>query len=136
MVESAQSGGYRHNHPGASAFRKRKVAIADDKRELSELYTLALQLRGHEVVFVGSSAEELIDAQTKGKLNGVEYVVIDYRMGGMNGLDLAAQLVGLIPGVRIVIASADNSIKNQVEAVGFKFVSKPCTMSELWEAID
>jgi CheY-like chemotaxis protein len=117
--------------------RKKKIAIIEDFVELSKIYSIALALHGHEVVFVGKSGEEAVKALSSGKLGSVECAIIDYKMkGALDGLEVANRISNSNREVRIAVASADFSIKEAVEAMGFKFLRKPFAMSDLLDWID
>jgi CheY-like chemotaxis protein len=125
------------NKKGSEKRKKKKIAIIEDFVDLSKIYSIALALHGHEVVFVGKSGEEAVKALSSGKLGSVECAIIDYKMKGrLDGLEVANRISNSNREVRIAVASADFSIKETVEAIGFKFLRKPFAMSDLLDWID
>lgn len=115
---------------------KRRIAIVEDLSELLSLYSRALQMYGHEVVLAATNGREAVEASVQGKLSGVEFMIIDYSMPELNGLEAARAIVTHDPGVRVIIASADDTIERETKAVGFKFLRKPFTISELMSCIE
>ncbi|MGI0091364.1 MAG: response regulator transcription factor [Nitrososphaerales archaeon] len=134
-MSKGQNGPLYSQQPRKVKNRGIKIAIVDDIAELSRLYSTALKLYGHEIAFIASSGEEAVEAAKQGKFSDVECLIIDYRMAGMNGLEAAEMIARSTPHVRILIASAETSIRDQVEAVGFRYISKPFTMTELVDRI-
>jgi DNA-binding NtrC family response regulator len=116
--------------------RSRKVAVVDDIAEISDLYSSALRLYGHEIIYVGSSGEEAVEASRRGRLSNAECIIIDYRMGGMSGLEAAKTIHCLNPEIKIVLASADESPKEYAESCGFRFLHKPFRMTDLIDSVD
>ena len=60
-----------------------------------------------------------------------DVIIMDYRMPDMNGLQAAERVFKVIPKVRIVITSADDSIKEVALSSGKSFLSKPYYVSSL-----
>ena len=58
-------------------------------------------------------------------------VLLDYRMRTMNGFEAAEEIRRFDPAVRIVIVTADDSVREKVVAAGFGFLQKPFSMSQL-----
>jgi CheY-like chemotaxis protein len=104
------------------------------------LYSLILERQGYKVVFVGTSGEEIVGAITKGELrkDNLDAVVLDYRLGNekLNGLETAIRIKQRIPTAKIIITTADTSIKTQAVAAGLSYISKQFSVEEFLNVID
>ena len=76
-----------------------RVLLVDDEPSL--LFTLSqlVKSRGHESVLAQSAEEAL------GKLEGVDSVVSDYSMPGMDGEEMIAKMRLRAPKLRVIVAS-------------------------------
>jgi len=109
-----------------------EVAIVEDDVNLCNLYKLILARNGHRVTIVAHSGEEIKKAIEENKLQKIDFAIVDYRLGnGMNGLEVAHLILESNPRTRIVIATAEDSIKKQVEAAGLKLLTKPFSVENL-----
>ena len=93
------------------------VLIAEDERNMSDLYRIALETRGHHVL-ITSDGVECVDAykEVLGKLGQsgkspsryepFDAVVLDYRMPKMDGLEVAKKILAMNKEQRIIFASA------------------------------
>lgn len=114
----------------------RKVIIVDDVPELTDLYSRILELHGHTVAIVAHSGEELRSEANRESLVGVDVALVDFRLGGTeDGFAVARTILRHSPPTKIVIASADESVRKEASAVGFRFLKKPFTINEMLEAI-
>jgi CheY-like chemotaxis protein len=124
---------YRLLPPKARGKRKacRCLLIIDDDSDNLELMKTVLELRGFSVLTASSGFEALrvLDAN-----RGVDSVVCDLGMPGMNGWDIATEIARISPGtpVYLVTGWADtiplaDARRNLVEAV----LSKPVNIEEL-----
>ena len=83
--------------------------IVEDDMTLRELYSEMLSLAGFEVsksVANGQAALEFLRAG-----NGVDLVITDYRMHGLNGIETIEKIRELAPEAHIILATADGDIK-------------------------
>ncbi len=57
----------------------------------------------------------------------IDYALIDFNMPGMNGLQLAEQLrsTGKMGKMALLTANIQESVKQQAESKGLKFLNKP-----------
>jgi DNA-binding NtrC family response regulator len=117
-----------------TGFEKR-VAIVDDLPGLRRLYELVLRQRGHKVVLVACSGEEVVKEAENGKLNDVDVLILDYLMEEVNGLQAAGIVLQRNPQVKIVIASGEDAIESQVRAAGLEYLKKPFGRDELLKCI-
>ena len=53
----------------------------------------------------------------------------------MNGFELAKIILTRNPSIRIIFASAEESIEKEAEAAGFSYLKKPFTMKVLVDEI-
>ena len=95
-----------------------KILIAEDEENISMLYRIALESKGHAVTSTKDGEEcvqqyrSSISQKQSNTANGglaappYDVVILDYRMPKMDGMDAAKQILKLQPKQRIVFASA------------------------------
>lgn len=96
-----------------------KILIAEDEENISVLYRIALESRGHTVTCTSDGMEcvqnyKATSSQVSRTSPGSEssypcpydVVILDYRMPRMDGMDAAKNILKLQPKQRIVFASA------------------------------
>lgn len=96
-----------------------KILIAEDEENISMLYRIALESKGHDVTST-KDGEECVqqykssvsrNSQSNGTNEGpsappYDVVILDYRMPRMDGMDAAKHILKLQPKQRIIFASA------------------------------
>ncbi len=116
--------------------RPRRIAIVDDNQTVRNAYTLILKARGHKVVLTSSSGEQIVSEILAGKLADIDVVIMDYLMGPMNGLQAAAEVLESNPQIKMIIASGEDEIANQVSISGLAYLSKPFSRFDLLSLVE
>src|SRR5512132_4568588 len=80
-----------------------RVLVADDDVSVRTLVELALRRQGHEVVLAGDADAALAIASDPRE--AIDLLVTDYTMPGRSGLQLAADVRAVRPGIAIVLMS-------------------------------
>jgi two-component system response regulator GlrR len=80
-----------------------KVLLVDDDPGVRFALTEVLRDRGYGVVAVSSGAQAL------GALTGVDVVVTDLQMPGMDGLELTQRICRAVPGLPVILLTAHGS---------------------------
>lgn len=89
-----------------------KVLVAEDDRQMCDIYRIALRARGHDVTitFDGRECIRIYKeefAKTDGSGDGpFDAVVLDYRMPDVDGLEAAKEILLINKEQRIIFASA------------------------------
>jgi len=80
----------------------RKVLVVDDEADVADLAEMLLSAHGLDAMaaYSGAAALEVLAAHPD-----VDALVSDVMMPGMNGLELAEQVAGRYPKVKIILAS-------------------------------
>jgi two-component system chemotaxis response regulator CheY len=108
-----------------------KIFIVDDDQSLQRLYTLILADAGFEIIgtaFNGKSAIEKYNNLTEKP----DIVLMDHRMPVRNGLDAMVEMLRINKDLKIIFASADNSIKQKALKLGAcAFLDKPFNIRKL-----
>ncbi|MEY4567507.1 MAG: hypothetical protein RLY14_2477 [Planctomycetota bacterium] len=116
------------NEKGKAVLR---ILAVDDERDALENLREVLEHFGY-VVHVASSGAEAIQLAEQ---NRYDVALLDFRMPGMNGLELASKLKLLLPGIVTILITAflDVEQQGQVVPVGQlrKVISKPLNINEL-----
>lgn len=87
-----------------------KILIAEDEENISTLYQIALEARGHQITPT-NDGEECVQQYRKalsGNPSACPYdvIILDYRMPKMDGMDAAKYILKMQPKQRIIFASA------------------------------
>ena len=109
---------------------QKKVAIVEDERDLLDLYSAYFWEVGYGSVFAAETGEELIRAVTEGRVSP-EVIVMDYRLPGLDGIETAKRLRKIIPGLKVIVTTADDTVERLAEAEGYGFLRKPFSLSAL-----
>jgi DNA-binding NtrC family response regulator len=113
---------------------KTNVLIVDDEEELVSALTERLELRGFKAKGVTSGAEAL-------KALGVmdwDVVVVDIRMPGIDGFELARRVAAEHPSSAVVLLTGRTSAEDvrAAESVGaFEYLVKPVAIERLEEVL-
>lgn len=119
------------SQPSSSSGDKRILVVEDDREIVSIIQHLGAMI-GLKIdcFFSGDSALESFSA------DGAEVVLLDLRLGDMNGLEVARQLRSLPHGqaTKLVLTSGEisNETRTQAESLGFaKILKKPFAVRDL-----
>jgi two-component system chemotaxis response regulator CheY len=111
-----------------------RILIAEDEQPLSNLYQMVLRRYGHEIIGIVPSGDEVIEVFKKSK---PDLVILDHRLEKMSGLDALRELLKIDPKVKILFASADDSVMEDAISIGaMDYIGKPFSMQELVEVVN
>jgi two-component system chemotaxis response regulator CheY len=111
-----------------------KVLVVDDSSLSRRTSRRILEAAGHTVVDVADG----MSALEQYAVDRPDVVLLDVTMAEMNGLEVLAQLRGMDPDARVVMATADvqTSTRTLSEAAGaVGFVVKPLTTETVVRAV-
>lgn len=101
-----------------------RVLVVDDNRDLRVLIQKMVQKAGHECVSA-SCAKEAMSALDAGP---IDVVFLDYRLPGLNGIEILREMKGLYPDLDVVMVSSFGTIPLAVDAMkhgATDYLSKP-----------
>ncbi|MHA1369711.1 MAG: response regulator [Promethearchaeota archaeon] len=114
----------------------RKIMIVEDDLSLQELYSIILKSKGYKIYAIASNGQEAVEIFKRSKAKP-DIIIMDYRMPIKNGIEATKEIRALDSNIKIIFASADASIKDQVLSLGVAaFHQKPFTMNELIRSIE
>ena len=116
--------------PNVRAIAPKRILVVDDEPSVAQTMRLILKLDHHEVEIAedGETALAMFDAGRH------DLVITDFKLGGMNGLELAQAIRARCPAQPIVLVSAhleelarDNAAFSDVNNV----LGKPFSVAQL-----
>jgi CheY-like chemotaxis protein len=116
--------------PGGSE----RILVVDDDPKIVEMIAHMLASLGYHPMIDTNSVHALEEFELMPKR--YDGVVLDQKMPGMTGDILAEKMLGLRPGLPIILCTAfsDTLPKERLDAVGIKhLIMKPIVMKELAE---
>jgi len=90
--------------------KNKNILIVDDDIELNEALTELLKNEDYSVCSVNNGQ----DAITAAKKQAFDLVILDYKMEGMNGLEVLIKLKEFIPDIKIIFISGNPFIEKIV----------------------
>jgi DNA-binding NtrC family response regulator len=115
-----------------TTLKRVKVLVADDEKDLLEIYSRALGEYGFEVSIATCGNE----AVTKFIEVKPEVIILDYRMAKGNGLEAAAEILSMKPSAKIIMLTADGTVLEEAERIGVElFLEKPISLQALTNAV-
>ncbi|MDE2125794.1 MAG: response regulator [Armatimonadetes bacterium] len=112
-----------------------RILLVDDETNIRTMVRLALIHAGHMVETAADGDEGL---KRFGDGSGVDLVLLDQRMPGMNGLEVLREMRRRNPAARVIMATAFGTIDLAVDAMkagATDFVRKPFTNETLQSAV-
>lgn len=101
------------------------VLLVEDDRDLLSFYRFLLELEGFTVLAAVPSGEAAL-AYLRGAAGPPDVVLLDHRLPGVTGLEVARAVLAIDPEAAIVIATADDSVRDAAVALGiWRFIAKP-----------
>ncbi len=130
-----------------------KILIAEDDRDIALMYSVALRVRNHHIVITDNGEECLTIYRQESRnfisrmrclenneQNVFDMVILDYRMPGINGIEVAKDIIRINPKQRIIIASAypSETLFYSMKELGqlVELVQKPFDLSTLFDMIE
>jgi NtrC-family two-component system response regulator AlgB len=111
------------------------LLVIDDEVSLRRTLRTVLESMGHRVTEAANRAQAL-GVLVRHKF---DLVLLDLRLGKENGLTLLPELLGVAPGLHVVIITAHASLDTAIAALrtgAFDYLPKPFTPNELRVVID
>jgi len=109
---------------------KLRVLFVDDEAPIREVMRNELPRMGHDVVICedGESAVEAI------KSNTFDAAILDLRMPGLSGWDVAEHLQQVSPETEFIISTGHGNMDEAIQAIrsgAYDFLPKPCKLFEV-----
>lgn len=113
-----------------------KIFIVEDDESIRRLYKMALELNGHEIIgMAGDGIDAVI--QFKDFHKKPDVIIMDHRMPLKSGLEATKEILKMDGNCRIILATADKSIRDEALSLGVKsFKEKPIPLQKLLENIE
>lgn len=120
---------------GVAAHRRKVVLVVDDDESVLFTSRRILARFGYAVLEAAGGEEAL--QVVREHAPGIDVVLTDIRMPGMDGPTLAGRLVTMLPAVRIVYMSGytDGLLEQEVKAPGRALLPKPFTVEQLTDTL-
>ncbi len=111
------------------------VLIVEDDQGTREVTKRLLARHGYGVIASTNAADaiELLEADAL----GIQLVLSDVMMPGMNGIEFARLVMSRWPEIPVLLMSgySDTEILDPTDSAGFRFIEKPFTSASLLDAV-
>lgn len=110
--------------------KKIKVMMVDDEPRFREMTSALLNKKGFETTIAGSG-EEAIDIIRK---NPQDVVVLDVKMGGMDGHETLAEIKKIAPEIQVIMLTGHGNLDSAISSrqlAAFDYLNKPCDVDLL-----
>lgn len=108
-----------------------KVLLVDDEAEFTETFSERLSMRNLEIskAFSGEEALKVIE-----KNKGIEIVILDVKMPGMDGIETLAEIKKRAPLVEVIMLSGHADVESAIDGMkqgAFDYLMKPCDIDQI-----
>ncbi len=111
------------------------ILVVDDEQDACNMLHRILSTAGHDVVTYKNAYDALFWLQS----NSPDLTILDYKLQGLDGIDLIKLIRNLNPDIRIVILTAYPSSEIAVEASKLgaaKYLIKPIEIDHLEASVE
>ena len=112
-----------------------KLVIIDDEAAILELMTKLCKAAGHQVFGCTTG----IDGIAAIRSNQPDLVIVDLRIGDVNGLDLVSMCRDQFPTTAVIMVTGHGSVETAVEAMrlgAFDYLTKPFDLGDLIKTVN
>jgi len=112
------------------------IFLIDDDSSIIKLFDRFLTILGHEIVAKAYNGEDAVKIFHEFQ-KVPDLILMDHRMPIKDGLTAAKEILEFNKDIKIIICSADYSIKDKVLALGvLYFLEKPFKLEKLSQLIE
>jgi CheY-like chemotaxis protein len=123
-----------------------KILVAEDEPNIARIYKISFEERGHEVIVTHNGVDCLEEfsrqLETLHDRNTLPFdvVLLDYRMPKKDGMEVAREILSLVPRQRIIFVSAyvletlQDSVKTLSKVV--EMMQKPFEIDDLISLVE
>src|SRR3989338_8048936 len=112
-----------------------KILVVDDEPDMIWAITNVLLEENHSVVSVNSGEEAI----TKVKDASIELVLLDFRLPGMDGIQILERIRQMRPELPVIMVTGYGGIEEAVQSIKLgaaHYLSKPFDNSQLVESVE
>ncbi|MEX0805126.1 MAG: response regulator, partial [Candidatus Binatia bacterium] len=111
-----------------------RVLIVEDDKTFCQFLTEILESKGIEVVW----ATDSLDGFRKAQSYPYDFFILDVRMPGLLGTEIAEALKQNSAGAKVILISAfaDETLRHAAANLGAPLLSKPFSADDLFQVID
>jgi CheY-like chemotaxis protein len=107
-----------------------RILVVDDEEAILYVFERYLSVAGYRVSVAGNGH----DAVRAGEAEPFDLLITDFRMPGMNGIEVIHALRNVQPGLPALVISG-NPVEAGTMPPGVRFLSKPVSMAALLDII-
>jgi DNA-binding response OmpR family regulator len=111
-----------------------RVLVVDDEPDFLKLIQRRLGKRNVDV-FVAGGGQEALDFLSS---NGVDVVILDVKMPGLNGIEVLKEIRKRFRGVEVIMLTGHGSMQTGIEGIShgaYDYILKPFSIDDLLERI-
>ena len=114
---------------------KTRILLVDDENSVRTFALRALRKKGYDVVGCNSAENALETLETD---KNFQLLITDMVMPGQNGIELAKQVLEILPNIKIILASgySEDILKGEYADIdNMSFIPKPFSLSDLTQKV-
>jgi two-component system chemotaxis response regulator CheY len=112
-----------------------KIAVVDDDKDMTHVYSKLIERLGYPYPSVFHDGTSIVKALTADH-RSFDVIIMDYQMPEMNGIEAAKIIQTHRKEAKIILATAQGSVKQQALDAGLSFIEKPFSMKQLARTLD
>lgn len=112
-----------------------RILLVDDENSVRTFAVRALRKKGYDVVGCNSAENALETLETD---KNFQLLITDMVMPGQNGIELAKQVLEILPDIKIILASgySEDILKGEYTDIdNMSFIPKPFSLSDLTQKV-
>ena len=112
-----------------------KIMVVDDERGVRESFEMILKIKDYEV----NTFEDGESAISSLKKDLYDMAFIDYKLPGMDGIEVLRKIKEIDPNVEVIIVTAyasESSHANAITLGALEYLRKPFLMEEIYELVE
>ncbi len=112
-----------------------KIMIVDDERGVRESFEMILKIKDYEV----KTFEDGESATSPLKKDMFDMAFVDYKLPGMDGIEVLKKIKEIDPSIEVVIVTAyasESSHANAITLGALEYLRKPFLMEEIYELVE
>lgn len=117
---------------------KKRILFVDDNERIREIYKGELEYAGYEVITAadGPEALRLVEQNKPGQVGGLDLVLLDIKMPGMDGLEVLGKIKQSHKNLPVILLSAYGAYKQDFSSWKAEdYVVKSSNPTELLETV-